>query len=120
MLKKIQKFLMAFVYAGKGIFSGFAERNMRVHGLATILVVILSWYLKISKMEWLVILLLIACVWSAELANTAIEELANTIRDELKLNYGATKRARDTAAGAVLIIAVVSVVIGAMIFLPKI
>ncbi len=117
---KLKKFIMSFVNAGKGIISGFMERNMRVHGLATGLVFILGSWLKLNKEEWLIILLLIASIWSAELANTAIEELANIVRDELKLSYEATRRARDTAAGAVLILAIVAVIIALLIFAPKI
>lgn len=117
---KLKKFIMSFVNAGKGIISGFKERNMRVHGLATATVFILGTWLKLNKEEWLIILLLIASIWSAELANTAIEELANIVRDELKLSYKATKRARDTAAGAVLILAIAAAIIAWLIFAPKI
>jgi len=120
MYKKIKKFLMSFVNAFKGIISGFIERNMRVHGLATFVVVFTGWWVNLNKEEWMIVLILIALVMSAELSNTAVEELANISRDELKLSYYATRRTRDTAAGAVLIIAIVAAVIGLWIFIPKI
>ncbi len=119
MSKKLGKFFKAFFYAGRGILSGFKERNMRVHGLAMILVLSCGAWLKLNSSEWQTVLILIAIVMAAELSNTAIEELANLIRNELKLSYQATTRARDTAAGAVLVIAIVAAIIGLKIFLPK-
>ncbi|MEA2056413.1 MAG: diacylglycerol kinase family protein [Patescibacteria group bacterium] len=118
-MKKIQKFLKAFPYAFKGIVSGFQERNMKFHGIAALVVLWLGWYVQLDLAEWIVILVLIGLLWSAELVNTAIEELANIVRDELDLDYQATKRARDTAAGAVLVLATASVIIGSLIFIPK-
>jgi len=119
-LKKLNKFVMGFFYASRGIVSGFAERNMRVHGLVTAIVLFLGVKLGLTREEWFTILILISVVWSAELSNTALEELANIVRDELKLAYVATQRARDTAAGAVWIIAIVAAIIGLWIFVPKI
>lgn len=118
-MQKIQKFLKAFPCAFKGILSGFEERNMKFHGVAALVVLWLSWYLQLVFCEWVVVLVLIGLVWAAELINTAVEELANIVRDELKLDYEATKRARDTAAGAVLVLAIISAIIGLLIFIPK-
>lgn len=116
----MKKLFKSFFYAGRGIFFGLAERNMKIHLLMTVIVVLAGIYFSLKQAEWLVILLLFALVMSAELNNTAIEELANKIRDELKLNYQATTRARDTAAGAVFLNAMIAAIIGLMIFLPKI
>jgi undecaprenol kinase len=118
-MNKIQKFFHAFPCAFNGILSGFKERNMRFHGLAALVVLLLGWKVGLSQLEWLTVLLLIGLVWAAELINTAIEELANLVRDELGLGYDATTRARDTAAGAVLVVATVSAIIGLTIFVPK-
>ncbi len=118
-MNKIQKFFHAFPCAFNGILSGFKERNMRFHGVAAVIVLLLGWRVGLSQLEWLTVLLLIGLVWSAELVNTAIEELANIVRDELGLDYKATTRARDTAAGAVLVLAIVASLIGLLIFVPK-
>lgn len=116
----MKKFILSFYHAFNGIFSGFQERNMRVHGLAFTLVILLGIFLQINLLEWIIVLFCSALVMSLELVNTAIEELANTLRDELKLSYSATTRARDTAAAAVLVSALISALIGVVIFLPKI
>ena len=119
-MSKLTKFFKAFIYAFNGIVSGFKERNMKFHGLATILVITTSWWLNLSKFEWFIVLVLMGLVWSAELVNTSIEELCDLVRDELSLEYKATQRARDTAAGAVLVLAIVATLIGLTIFVPKI
>ena len=116
----MKKFIKGFYFATIGIRTGFKERNMRFHGLATVVVIAASLYYRLSLSELTTVLMLIGLVWSAELINSSIEELADLLRDSNKLNYQATKAARDMAAGAVLVVAVVAAVIGALIFLPKI
>ena len=111
---------MGFVYAFRGIIRGFEERNMRFHGVATLIVIFMAYYYQLSKNEWIIILILISLVWSAELVNSSVEELSNTVRDVNKLSYKATTNSRNVAAGSVLIIAVVAAIIGLIIFIPKI
>ena len=115
-MKQLKKFIKGFVYAGRGIIDGFEGRNMRFHGLATVAVVILGFIFNLNITEWAIILILIALVWSAELVNSSIEDLSNLVRDTNKLSYVATKKARDLAAGSVLIIAIVAAIIGFIIF----
>lgn len=116
----IYKVLRSFIYASMGIVSGIGERNMKVHVFATMIVLPLAIFLQIQAWEWMIVLISIGVVWAFELMNTAVEELSNIVRDELKLDYKATKRARDVAAGAVLVNAIVATMIGIIIFLPKI
>ena len=115
----IYKVLKSFTYAGAGIASAFGERNMKVHGVATVLVLCVSIWLRVSAIEWFFILMMTGLVLSAEMMNTAVEEVCNSMRDELGLPYASSKRARDVAAGAVLVLAAVAAVIGVIIFLPK-
>lgn len=115
-----KKVLRSFIFATQGILSALQERNMKVHVMGLALVLFLGIWLRISHLEWIIILILSGLVISAEMVNTAVEELSNIVRDELKLSYGATKRARDVAAGAVLVLAFVSAVIGLSIFIPRI
>jgi len=116
----VYKVLRSFIYAFKGILSNCEERNMKVHLFASVLVVLMGLSLGISLQEWFTITILIGLVFAAEMMNTAVEELSNIVRDELKLSYKATQRARDVAAGAVFVIAIVSAIIGTAIFLPKV
>ncbi|HEC66380.1 MAG TPA: diacylglycerol kinase family protein [bacterium] len=116
----MKKFFMSFVYAYMGIKIGFRERNMRLHGLATIIAIPLAVILKISPTEWIALIIVIVLVWSSELINTAIENICNVSRDELGAKYEATGVARDLSAGAVFVNAVGAAVVGIIIFLPKI
>jgi len=116
----VYKVFRSFTYAFKGIVSGFGERNMQVHGMATIMVLFLGFFFRVSLTEWLWLLLMIGLVTSAELLNTAIEEVCNCMRDELGLPYKSSQRARDVAAGAVLVLAVVAAVVGGIIFFPRV
>lgn len=116
----VYKVFRSFTYAIAGIVSAVHERNMKVHLLASIVVLSAGVFFQISKFEWMIVLMLTAMVISAEMVNTAIEELANIVRDELKLDYKATQRARDVAAGAVLVLAYTAAFIAILIFVPKI
>lgn len=115
----LYKVLKSFTYAGKGIASGFQERNMQVHGFLTVLVLFLGLFFRISLLEWILVIVMIGLVLAAELINTAIEEVCNCMRDELGLPYKSSQRARDVAAGAVLILAIVAAIVGLIIFFPR-
>ncbi|MFA6007831.1 MAG: diacylglycerol kinase family protein [Candidatus Shapirobacteria bacterium] len=114
------KFGKSFYYAGRGIMTGFRERNMIIHCLMAVIVIIMGWIFSLSLMEWSIVLILIGLVIFAELVNTSIEELANVVKKNNNCEYGETKATRDLAAGAVLVVAIVSVIVGLIIFLPKI
>lgn len=113
------KVVRSFKYAFQGMISMLQERNMKVHLFAAFVAIILGNVYRLSLTEWFVILILIGIVFALEMVNTAIEELSNIVRDELKLSYKATQRARDVAAGAVFVMAIIAALIGSAIFLPK-
>jgi diacylglycerol kinase (ATP) len=113
-----KKLLRSFGYAFSGILRLVkSEQNARIHLLVTVLVVTTGFVLKLSGSEWCVILILIALVWAAEAFNTVIERLT----DHLFHGYHKTARiVKDVSAGAVLICAIIAIVCGLIIFLPKI
>lgn len=107
-----------FGYAFEGILTGIRkERNMRIHTAAMILVVFFGTVLGLSATEWCICLVLFGLVMALELVNTAVEAVVDLVTEERK---PLAKIAKDTAAGAVLIAAIMAVVIGCIIFLPKI
>ena len=111
--------LKPFSFAFSGILSVIkAERNIKIHLVLAAFAILLGLILGISRLEWLAIILIIAAVLVAEIFNSAIEEICNIIRREDHLDYKETKFIRDVSAGAVLILAIASVIIGAIIFLP--
>ena len=117
-MKKDRKNLLvkSFGYAFEGIWACIRkERNMKIHCLAVILVTLTGTLLQISASEWCICLLLFALVASLELVNTAVEAVVDLVTEEKK---PLAKLAKDTAAGAVLFSAIVSVIVGCIIFLP--
>lgn len=93
------------------------ERNIRIHFSVLILVVIAGILLKISSVNWLIVMLLFAVVISAEMFNSAIEKLSDLIEPEINETI---RDLKDMAAGAVLWVAIVSVIVGLIIFVPEI
>lgn len=91
--------------------------NFRIHLLAITLVGLAGWYFKLSSREWLWIILAVGLVLVTELLNTAIELLVDLVSPAFNTQAGKVK---DVAAGAVLIAAFISVLIGIIIFMPKI
>ena len=110
----------AFNYALNGWRRGLKEPHVRFHLIAALCVLSASVFFQISPTEWLIVIFLIGAVISAELFNTAIEEICDIITVKLKLRYSDTTYPRDLAAGAVLVVAVVAALIGLIIFIPKV
>ncbi|MEO6288042.1 MAG: diacylglycerol kinase family protein [Dyadobacter sp.] len=114
----IPKALRSFRYAGVGIYNLFRfENNARIHLIACIVVVFAGIFFQISPVEWLLIVIQIALVLSAEAFNTAIEKLADLVSADY---HPVIKIVKDTAAAGVLILAVSAVIVGAVIFIPKV
>ena len=116
--KKRKKLRNSFKYAFEGIIEAWkTEQNLKIHFVIMALVIIAGFIFKISAMEWIVCLLLFAIVISLELINTAIETTVDIAMPEINEK---AKYAKDIAAGAVLFSAMISVIVGLIIFLPKI
>ncbi|GGC00786.1 diacylglycerol kinase family protein [Dyadobacter sediminis] len=113
----ILKAVRSFRYAGVGIYNLFRyENNARIHLLACIFVVIAGVFFDISSAEWSLLVIQIGLVWSAEAVNTAVEKLADVVSPEY---HPGIKVVKDTAAAAVLILAISAVIVGGIIFIPK-
>lgn len=118
MKTKTKKLINSFKYAIEGIISSFrTEQNMKIHVFIMIVVIILGIILKLSALEWIILTIVIALVISAELFNTTIETVVDMITKEKNEK---AKLAKDVAAGAVLVLTIGSVVVGLIIFIPKI
>ena len=104
----------SFKYAFEGILYCIKnERNMRIHTVVTLYVLIFARFFAFTKAEYAVLLLTIGGVTAAEATNTAIEKLADRITQK---HDPLIKIAKDAAAGAVLIRAIFSVGIGLFLF----
>ena len=110
--------MKSFYYAFQGIkVNILTERNLAIHFCVMLLVIVCGFTFKISTTEWLICILLFGFVITLELMNTAIETAIDICKPEINPK---AKLAKDTAAGAVLVVAIVAVVVGIIIFGPKI
>ena len=107
----------SFNYAFDGIKNFFRqEHNARIHMVATTVVIVLSFVLSVSAMEAVALVFTVGLVWVAEIFNTAIEKMADFISAE---KDPVIKTIKDLSAAAVLIAAVIAVITGCFIFIPK-
>jgi len=103
-----------FRYALEGIkYALRTQINMRVHAVISLGVIVAGIVFRISRMEWLFILVACAFVIAAELFNTAVEAVVDLVSPEA---HPLAKAAKDTAAGAVLLAAVFAVITGVVVF----
>lgn len=113
----MQNFIKSFRYAFEGIIHAVkTERNFKFHLIATVIVITTGLLSDLTSTEWFIILVLIGGVLSLELLNSAIERVVNLVTME---RMPLAKQAKDLAAGAVLIFAIMSAIIGLLIFIPK-
>lgn len=114
----LKKRIDSFGFAFKGIFDLFrSQPNAKIHLLAAFCVVVAGFYFQISTTEWCLCILSIFGVPAAEAFNTAIEYLTDLVSPDYHVLAG---KAKDAAAGAVLLTAIGAALIGILIFLPKI
>ncbi len=113
----IRKRLLSFKYAFNGLwFLIRDEHNSRIHLFFAVMTIFGGFWFKISTTEWMILLLTIALVFATEFFNSAIEALADKISTEKDEHI---KKAKDVAAGAVLFTAIISVIVGILIFGEK-
>ncbi|MBQ6154629.1 diacylglycerol kinase family protein [bacterium] len=119
--KQKQSLAASFKHAFEGWWWALQhERNLQLHTMFTLMVLLLGLWLTPSRSEWLALVIFLVLVPACELFNTALEQLCDTVRDELELDYAATKGPRDLAAAAVLYSSAGAVITGLIVFLPKI
>lgn len=121
-MKQNQKFslqqrLKSFSYAIKGLQTTVKyEHNTWIHLFATVMVIVFGFVYELTTFEWCWITLAIGLVVVTEILNTAIEHLTDLVSPEF---HPLAKKTKDAAAGAVLIASIIAVIIGLLVFLPK-
>ena len=114
----VAKRLKSFKYAFNGLRVLIKEEhNAWIHLFATVCVVVAGILFKISPMEWVAVVFAIGLVFSFEIINTSVENIADFICPE---RDDRIKRIKDLAAAAVLVSAITAAVIGLIVFIPKI
>jgi len=110
----MKQIFRSFGYAIKGLLWAIrTQTNMKIHLLAVLVVTVTGSFLDLNAVEWAIIALTIGFVLTAEMMNTAIEVLTDMISPEYNEKAGLAK---DVAAGAVLVAAIVATVVAIYIF----
>ncbi len=118
MLSRLRAHKVSLKHALDGFIHNIqTQPNFRFHLIATICAVLLGIYFSISMTEWLVLIFTVNMVLVSEMVNTAIEAMVDLITLEIRQD---AKIAKDVSAAMVLVSATMAVVIGLVIFLPKI
>ena len=111
------KFLKSFVFAFAGIGETFrVGRNFKVQLAFAVAAIVLGVVFRIEACEWAVIAVCIGVVLGGECVNTSIEAVVDLVSPDY---HELAKRAKDCAAGGVLLCAIASAAVAAIIFLPK-
>jgi diacylglycerol kinase len=114
----LRKRINSFKFAFNGLKVMFLEEhNSRIHLVAAVLAILAGFLLRISAIEWVLLLVVTGFVFISELFNSALENLADHLSPGKSENIG---KAKDLAAAAVLVSAFIALVTGSVIFLPKI
>ena len=92
------------------------QRHMKLHISAGVSALCFAWLWRISNFEWLILILAIGCVISAEVMNTAIEIVVDMVQPNFHPLAG---MAKDVAAGAVLVTTIQAIAIGMIVFFPR-
>lgn len=108
--------LRSFKFAFRGLRLVIqTQHNAWIHGVATVMMMVLGFAFRLSGPEWCWLILAAAAVWTAEALNTALEFLADAVTQERHPLIG---KAKDAAAGAVLAAAIAALAIGLIVFCP--
>lgn len=110
------KRLQSFIPAINGIRLVFKEANFKIHVTVFLMVLILSFLLDVSKIEFIILLIFSCMVFCAEALNTSVEKLGDAITMDHDEHI---KIAKDIGAGAVLICSIFAITVGLYIFIPK-
>ena len=95
------------------------ERNFKIHLFFAVLISFIGLLVGFNRYEWMIVILLIAIILSAEIFNSALERICDLMREKLKLKYEDTTVIRNLSAGAVIITALFSLLIGIILIAGK-
>jgi diacylglycerol kinase (ATP) len=113
-----KRLLKSFKHAFSGVYYALKyNQNLRIHFFVSFLVILASIYFNVNAFEMGILGIMILLVLSAEMINTAIEEMTNLITNEHRLE---AKIAKDVAAGMVLLTSLGSIIVGTLVFIPHI
>ena len=116
-MKSPKQLIQSIGHAFYGFYTALkSEASLKIQTTMGLIAIGLGFYLNINTTEWILVILSISAVLTTETINSSIEELADRVTLE---KDPMIKKVKDMAAGAVLITAIASIIIGCLIFIPK-
>lgn len=113
----LKKQILNFKYCFDGVLYALTnEQSMISHFIIAIITIILGFVVKLSKIEWFFVILLIALVIAIEFINTSIEAVCDMVMPDI---HPLAKIAKDTSSAAVLAVSLAALIIGLIIYVPK-
>ncbi len=117
-MTKIKRLIKSFSYAFKGLFKVFhEEQNLQIQSAIAIIIIIISFYFKVTNIEWCFIILSIVLVILMEIINSAVERIADVLKPRI---HTYVKEMKDIMAAAVMLASITAIIIGLIIFIPYI
>lgn len=118
MIKRIHRHILSFKHASRGLMHAFTSQpNFIIHFALSAAAIFLGYILSISYLEMILIITMVVLGLAAEMINTAIEEVTNLVTREWREE---ARIAKDVSAGMVLLTAIGTFLVAALIFLPRI
>jgi len=113
---KIKRLFKSFSYAFNGLFKTIhEEQNLQIQTIVSALVLLLAYFLKINRIEWCLLCIVISLVILAEIINSAAERIADVLKPRIN-SY--VKEIKDIMAAAVMVASFLSIIVGVIIFFP--
>ncbi len=113
---KIKRLFKSFKYAFRGLFKTFhEEQNLKIQSLVGLIIILLGLYFKISRLEWIILILVIGLVILMEIVNSSVERITDVLKPRIN---GYVKEIKDIMAAAVMLASIIAIIIGIIIFAP--
>jgi undecaprenol kinase len=108
---------MSFICAGRGFaLLWLSQPNFRLHIAAAMCAIALGWLFQISAIEWLILVVTITTVLTAEALNTGLEKVVDFCQPDL---HPLARDAKDLSAAAVLVASIGALIVGSIVFIPR-
>jgi len=116
--QQLQSLNKAFINAYSGLKYVFiTQRNAKIHFLISLLVFLCGLFFRIESVQWIALVIVVGLVWAAECMNTGVEKLTDLASPEYHI---LARVAKDCAAAAVLMASITAIIVGLIIFIPRV
>lgn len=113
---RVRRLVKSFIYAFRGLQTVFSEeQNIRIQVMLGIVGLAIGFFLKISRLEWCLLIIVLALVVMMEIINSAVERVADVLKPRID-NY--VKEIKDITAAAVMLSSILAIAVGVIIFYP--